>query len=96
MCACLRPGGLANGVGNLRLTLVHLLSAPLGFMGTMLLLPIKWAEGPCDFAKRSHIHWSYCMIGELVQGREDGTGKTFEIWMVPADLQQADICLQRV
>ena len=51
----------------------------------------KWAEGPCDFAKRRHIHHSYCTIDELVQGREDGSGKTFEIWMVPADIQRADL-----
>ena len=51
----------------------------------------KWAEGPCDFAKRRHIHRSYCTIGELVQGCEDGSGKTFEIWMVPTDLQRADL-----
>ena len=51
----------------------------------------KWAEGPCDFAKRRHIHRSYCTIDELVQGREDGSGKTFEIWMVPTDLQRAGL-----
>ena len=39
MSVCLRLGGLANGFGNLYLILVRLLSAPLGFMKTMLLLP---------------------------------------------------------
>ena len=51
----------------------------------------KWAEGPCDFAKHRHIHRSFCTIDELVQGREDGTSKVLEVWMVPTDRWRTDL-----
>ena len=91
MSACLRLGGLANGFGNLCLILVRLLSAPLGFMRTMLRLPSglkALATSPSDDIFIAVTARSTSLI---VQGREDGSGKTFEIWMVPTDLQRADL-----